>query len=786
MKKNVVRIGILIIVLTFCIILKTMQPDVNVTLLYEDERVQTEYATVQQPSTTAVLRGAWENAVVINSDTTNTLVFSDSYSEKWFVIESIPLGKSVSINISCDDTAVSGVISSLYFKSDVDSLGNNAERLFGTYALNKKAVYKILKEGSYYLKVSILGNSAVGSEIKLSYSITQNDIYEENDSWGKATEINIRKPYIIDISAVNDIDWFKIKLQEDQSLQYIINNGDSSSKKVNVAVYKQEDLVKYGDKAPVIFTSSELNKYFTHKTDKDQTYFLKVYAPVSGSVLNNVTLITDIIEPDSLEGNDTYDKAIILKTGTIKTITISASNDIDWLMVKTEKPGQTIKLNIRNASLSGSKLVCEWYEVSQLLADSDTAEPIYTSKGAKTSYVYIEEEGIYYLKLYTEDNSVITTPIEISYTIIPADKYEPNNNFQSAKDITASRETSFTLPALNDKDWFTVKTHKDNQALRLTIHMVKTTAIVNINVYKQEDVEAYGNAVPIYSFNSSQSPYIYMLEKKGTYFIEIKSNTIISDECILYHSLLDPDSNEPNNSKEEAKYFETGDVKVFTLSGVNDEDWFRVNIEKDNSILEYKLKSDYNRYAKVLIYSESELNSYEEYAVPLFTSSEYDELVTYKFEKAGTYYFKVYSDIPIMDETSIEYTIKQSDIYENNDIWQKATTINANEEIKFTIRASNDVDWFKIINTKMNKMSFSFTIDQLYLAKDIINIYVYREVDLLNYGTSAQHICLSRTSDLSNILDISEGVYYIKAISVNDKAFDHEFTFKANIFVMLD
>ncbi len=786
MKNNIVRIGVLIVILVFCILSFASNPADKVFLLYEDERVQSEQATVQEPLTAASVKGAWENAVRIYNGTSNALMFNDSYNEKWYILENLPLGKSISLTISCDDMAVTGVISALYYKEEVDTLGNNAERLFGTYTLNKPSVYKIKKAGTYYLKVTILGNSAAGSGLKLIYSVVENDKYEENDTFEKATAINIKQEYQIDISAANDIDWFKIILKKDQALQYIFKNGNSSGSNIEVSVYKEEDLLKYGDTAAAIFTSTEFNKYFTYKTDKAQTYYIKINAPARESVINKVTLVADTIEPDSLEGNDTYDKAIMLNQGISRNITISASNDIDWLMVKTEKPGQTIKLNIKNTSLSGSKLVCKWYESSKLIANSESAETVYSTKGARTSYVYIEEAGVYFLKLFTEDKSVITTPIEISYTIIEADKHEPNNNYQKAKDISDISETSFTLPAFNDQDWFIIKTRKDCQVLRLDAHIGKTGASVKIDVYRQEDVEVYGDAVPVFSFNSNQAPYIYMLEKKGTYYIRITSDDVISDECKILYSYLEPDIYEPNNNKETAEKLVAGQVKAFTISGINDEDWFSINIEKDDSVIEYILKSDYNKYARVSIYSETELSSYEEYAKPLFASNSYDNKVAYKFEKAGTYYIKIDADRPIFDETYIEYTIKDSDIHENNDTWLRAVLINANEEISFTIRASNDADWFKINNTSMNKMSLSYTINQLYLAKDIINIYVYREIDLLNYGSRAQHIYIARTSDLSNMLDIQEGTYYIKAVSVTDKAFDYDFTLKINIFMMQD
>ncbi|OQC01601.1 MAG: hypothetical protein BWX78_00127 [Firmicutes bacterium ADurb.Bin099] len=786
MKKNIVCIGILLLVLVFSVITLASFPTDDAVIVNTEERVQSEQATVQQPATEDVMKGPWENAVKIYGNTTHSLSFSDSFSEKWFELEPMTEGKSVILTISCDDQAATGVISALYYKEDVLSQGNNAERLFGTYMLNKPSAYKISKGGSYYLKVSVIGNSAIGSNIKLNYTTIVNDIYEDNDVWERATPIDIKKPYIIDISAINDIDWFKISLQKDQALQYIIRNDISSGKGVNVALYREEDLIKNGDTAPVLFTSTEFNKYYTHKNDKTQTYYLKVTPSAREAVLNKVTLITDIIPPDSLEGNDSYDQAVMLTPGVAKTVTISASNDVDWLMVKTDKPGQTVKLSIRNASFSGAKLICDWYEGARLIAGSEAAETLYKTRGTGTSYVYMEEAGTYYFKLYTVDNSVITTPIEISYTVIPADRYEPNNDYQSAKIISGNSETRFTLPALNDQDWFAVKTYKENQALRLNTYIPKTGASVNIFVYRQDDVESYGEAAPLFTFNSAKAPYIYMLEEKGTYYIKIVSDTIISDDCILYLSLLNSDANELNNTRDTATYFPAGERKTFTISGVNDTDWFYFNVGKDNSVIDYIMQSDFNKYAKVSIYSEAELDSYEEYAVPLFTSDKYDERVAYKLDKAGKYYIKIDSALPVLDDIHLEYTIRESDKHENNDTWNKATPLTPTEKIDFTIRAANDADWFKISSSGTNKMSLTFNISSKYMMKDAINIYVYREVDLLNYGSRAQHIYVARTSDISNFIDISDGTYYLKAVAVKNDAFDFDYTLRANVFKMQD
>lgn len=109
MKKNIVRIGILIFVLAFCIITLASKPADKVMLLYKDKRLQPEQITVVQPVTTVAIKGAWENAVSIYSGMSNILAFSDSFSEKWYLLESMPEGKSITLMLSCDDPAVTGV-----------------------------------------------------------------------------------------------------------------------------------------------------------------------------------------------------------------------------------------------------------------------------------------------------------------------------------------------------------------------------------------------------------------------------------------------------------------------------------------------------------------------------------------------------------------------------------------------------------------------------------------------------------------------------------------------------
>ena len=785
MKRHIVSITVLIVALAFCVTVLNSQFNMKHDVVTHEMRYQTKEAGVEMSDQQTVLKGAWDNALRIYNDRTYSLIFNNSFTEKWYALDVSALGKSISFSISCDDDSVTGIIASLYLKEDIDKYGNNATRLMNLYSLNKSATYKIKKAGTYYIKISIIGNSAVGNELKFGYTLVTNDTYEDNDTWQKAVNITQGKEYDIDISAANDTDWFKITLpKNDLSYQYILRNEIATNSKAQVFVYKEEDLQKYGDSAQSIFFSDEFNKYFTYKSEDAATYYLKIVPPAQGSIMNKITFIADTINPDFLENNDVFDKAVMLEPNILNKITISASNDVDWFMIKTDKPGQTIRLSLINPSTAAQKLNCWWYSNDKIMTYRENTSPEYKSSGSGYTYIYLEEASVYYLKIFTEDKSVIKTPIELSYSIIGADKNEPNNSYSEAQNITSFRETSFTLPALNDEDWFLIDITKSNQAIRIDTSIPKTGASVDISVYSLSDIQSFGEAIPMCSFNSAQAPYIYFLNNPGKYYIKLTSNTIISDECTLYYTLIDSDKNEPNNSAEKATVLEQ-DVKTgFTLSGKNDVDWFEIEIQKDGEVLEYIIEAMYNKYAEVQIFSKDELDKYHEYANPLFTSKVYDESITCKFEKAGTYYIKISSDKPILDMTYITYSLSDSDAYENNDIWQDAVMIDRNADIKFTISASNDVDWFKMDNKGMNKMSFFFKIPNAYMAKNIIGVYVYREIDLLNYGLRAEYIYSIKTADLSNIIDIEEGTYYFKIIGLSDTAFDYEFTFKSNMFYM--
>ena len=785
MKRHIVSITVLIVVLAFCVAVLKGQVNTSHDVVTHQMRYQTNEAEVEISDQQTMIKGAWDNALRIYNDRTYSVIFNSSFTERWYALDVSTLGKSLSFSISCDDESVTGVIASLYLKEDIDEYGNNATRLMNLYSLNKSATYKIKETGTYYIKISIIGNSAVGNELKFGYTLVTNDVYEDNDTWQKAVSITQGKEYDIDISAANDTDWFKITLpKNDQSYQYILKNEIATTSKAQVFVYKEEDLKKYDDSAQNTFYSDEFNKYFTYKSEESTTYYLKIVPPVQGSIMNKITFIADIIEPDAMENNDVFDKAVMLEPDMSKTLTISASNDIDWFMIKTDKPGQTVRLSLINPSTAAQKLNCWWYSNEKIMTYRETASPEYKSSGSGYTYIYLEEASVYYLKIFTEDKSVIKTPIDLSYSIIGADKNEPNNSYSEAHNITSLRETSFTLPALNDEDWFAIDITKSNQAIRIDTSISKTGASVDVSFYSLNDMQSYGEAIPLFSFNSKHAPYIYLLNDPGKYYMKITSDTIISDECTLYYSLIDSDRNEPNNSAEKATILEQGVKTGFTLSGQNDEDWFEIEIQNDGDVLEYIIEAKYNRYAEVQIYSKDELNKYDEYANPLFTSSVYDESITCKFEKAGAYYIKLSSDKPILDITYITYSLSNSDAYENNDTWQDAVLIERNKDIKFTISASNDVDWFKMENKGMNNMSFSYKIPNTFMAKNIIGVFVYREIDLLNYGLRAEPIYSVKTADLSNMFEIEEGTYYFKIVSLSDAAFEYEFTFKANMFYM--
>jgi len=733
-------------------------------------------------ATTQIKTGEWNNAVAILAGRSYSISFNDAYRELWFRFDVTTLGKAIAFSVSCDDPSITGVTTALYYANDLNTYGNSADRRATNYSVNKTATHKIEETGTYYVRISILGSLAVGKAMKFSYSLISGDAYENNDTWQEATAIRSGKDYDLNISASNDVDWFKIVLSSDnQSLNYILKNNAATNSKAMVSIYRYSDLAIQTENAMALhlYTSNAFNDSNSVKMDEADTYYIKITPPAAGSISNDLTLNVNVVNGDQNENNDDFASATVLQNNVKNTFTLSSADDEDWFMIRTSGNDQTLQVLLSSTSSSSDKIAVWWYVYEELLAYGNDAAPVYRSTGKGISYYYASDSDEYCLKVFTTNDDVILSNISIQYTLIGPDENEPNNSFVNAKDITNDSTSEFTLPALNDTDYFKIYVRKDFQTIRFNTNIEKTDAYVNAAIYT-------GDEVLIFTSVCKGDPISYMLDEAGWYYICISSDTIIKDECLLTYSILSPDTNESNNEFTDAIELEQGVSTGFTISGTNDIDWFKVTTVSEDQVIKYKLSSVFNKFAKVEIFDGNELLEYWGDAKPIMTSTVYDEEVTFKVSSAGEYYIKITGAKAIYDTTTLLFTLGVSDNNENNDIWEKATILQANETVEFTISAKNDVDWFRITSVNKNTMSYMFRATGSGISKNALIIYIYRESDLLNYGSGAQYIYTSKTTDITNLVEIGSGNYYMKITSATGAPIEGICTLKANVFMMIE
>lgn len=782
MKKGVTCLTALILILSLCTSCVSGIVTEKLTQITETSIMDNSNVEAAAAATTQIKTGEWNNAVAILEGRSYSLSFNDAYKEVWFKFEVTSLGKAIAFSINCDDPSITGVASSLYYVNDLNTYGNGADRRATNYSVNKIVTHKIEETGTYYIRISILGSSAVGKAMKFSYSLISGDAYENNDTWQEATAIRSGKDYNLNISASNDADWFKIVLSSDnQSLNYILKNNAATNSKATVSIYRYSDLaIQTEDSMALqIHTSNAFNDSNSVKMDEADIYYIKVTPPAIGSISNDLTLSVNIVNSDQNENNDDFESATVLQNNIKNTFTLSSSDDEDWFMMRTSKNDQTLQVSLSSTSSSSDKIAVWWYIYEELLAYGNDATPVYKSTGKGISYFCASDSDVYCLRIFTTNDDVILSNINIQYTLIEPDENEPNNSFVNAKDITNDSTSEFTLPALNDADYFKIYVKKDYQTIRFNTDIEKTDTDVDAAIFTSDEVLIFSTA-------SKGDPISYMLNEAGWYYISISSGTIIKDECLLTYSILSPDTNESNNEFTDAVKLAQGVSTGFTLSGINDIDWFKVTAVSEDQVIKYKLSSDFNKFAKVEIFDGNELLKYWDDTEPIMSSTVYNEEVSFKVSSAGDYYIKITGTKAIYDTTMLLLTLGVSDQNENNDTWEKATILAANETVEFTISANNDVDWFRITSVNKNTMSYMFRATGSGINKNALIIYIYRESDLLNYGSGAQYIYTSKTTDITNLVEIANGNYYMKITSATGAPIEGTCTLKANVFMMIE
>ena len=239
--------------------------------------------------------------------------------------------------------------------------------------------FKLTDAGIYYIKLTADSSYASPDIRTTGIELLPATDEENNDTWKKATPLYEGVQRSFELSAGNDVDWFKFVVPEDGArLRFSMTN----SAHTDYAIYSKERFEASGDDAASIDgwndyrdTSSkvvELNK---------DTYYLKVssYERRTGSSISYVTLRT------TQEDNGTIQTAKPLAPGEWTEYYAGGNSNWSYFCIGERKAGEVVRVS-RDDGNYGSELRLE------------NAEGNWTSSTYEANYTFgIPEDGKYYI-----------------------------------------------------------------------------------------------------------------------------------------------------------------------------------------------------------------------------------------------------------------------------------------------------------------------------------------------------------------------------------------------------
>lgn len=633
-----------------------------------------------------------------------------------------------------------------------------------------KIVY-VRKQGTYYICVFRAWNDTSVKNGTFTLRQIDNDQYEPNDTMEEAKEILENEQYGI-VPIGQDKDWFKFTTTKPGQ---IVQLKCSESKRVLATCY---------DAAGRVF-GHWIDNEGCFSTGEAGVYYLcfEDYASCSGGGLilyDDLTLVSiSLFDGDSNEPNNTKETATTLNEGAKTEFTLAAG-DYDYFKITTTKPGQDIALTVSGYDYTNKDQKIQLvFDPGSNVTDRTACGGYATLSGDSTLYFHAAEAGEHYVALYMYENNNTNAICTRTLTaqILDGDRNEPNETKATATRLTVGTDQDFTVGGFGDEDWFAFEAvpgegEKKLYTLRFTGLNTDYSDSFYYDLYAPN-----GAAVVKQAKVNIQHVYGFSCDQQGQYYVRVYAGINGKGYMGNYpRSLLricvsegGDDPYESNDTWQTAASVPVGNVQ-HVLSSTTDADWFCFTVPENDMTLH--LTSTKQTTAKLYraetLMESDENSSWSEFSkADKYSKGSISFTDTYfKLTDAGLYYIKLTADSSYIDPnirtTGIELLPAMDE--ENNDTWKKATPLYEGVPQRFTISASNDVEWFKIIVPKDGV--------QLYFPKPMEYSFccIYEERAFETAGDDAASIdSFNRNKDYANTTKpLSKGTYYLEVNPMND------------------
>lgn len=296
-----------------------------------------------------------------------------------------------------------------------------------------------------------------------------------------------------------------------------------------------------------------------------------------------------------------------------------------------------------------------------------------------------DADGKYYFSVR------VSQPMTVSFTVTlhDNDAHEPNNTLETATPIEPGKTVDGVL-FYEDEDYFAITTTKPYQYI-----VLQTLADSDIYAALYDNV---GELLQSGDMGYYGGRYAFCTAEAGTYYLKFftyNSRAFVSFTA----SLLDNDTNEPNDTKATATELHDGESTEFTVAG-SDTDYFKVVTTKPGQDIALTV-SGYN-YAN----KDERFNLYFDPAEKLdsrtcaaYADVSANDTLYFHAAEPGEHYIglayygrRVATPVSCTRELSVQ--ILDGDQNELNDTEENATPLTVGTDAEFMVGGFGDEDWF--------------------------------------------------------------------------------------------
>ncbi len=283
---------------------------------------------------------------------------------------------------------------------------------------------------------------------------------------------------------------------------------------------------------------------------------------------------------------------------------------------------------------------------------------------------------------------------------------EPNDEINQAVKLNFSEPFNMKLMPKKDIDWYKVDVKKQGY-LKVSASDVPESVKPEVSFANYKQWEGDNE---VYLREKVKIPAAAFVKGKNTYYIKIEDEYHNSESSEAFPIKVDfikeMDDYEPNNSAENAKIVNDGDVINLAIFPDKDRDWYKIKIESQGYI---SLKA---KNVPEDIVPEVSFAEYDEWADPKIKRiRDWEKIPAACFiPEKGEYYINIRDEYDkdmsqkLMD-IKIDY-VEEMDKYEPNDDHKNAKLIERNSVIKPAIYPLKDKDYYKFVLKEDKKVRF--------------------------------------------------------------------------------